>query len=147
MRRLPSSTQAEQQLPKVKPRADKPEKKEKSTSRNEIEELDNLEEQILPIEASDLGLTFYTKDKGWPQETFTRDILLKEIDKGIYKWICESGTYSEIELLRRVKDRSIILDRCWCMVEADVFRKIRSGITEERSPRESGDPRIRKLSQ
>ncbi len=145
----PSSTRVEQQLPKAKPRADKHEKKEKSVSRNVIdEELENLEEQILPLLASDIGLTFYTsKDKGWPQEIFTRDILLKGVDKGIYKWTCESGTYTEIELLRRVKDKSIILDRCWSTVEGDVFRKIRSGITEERSPRDPRDPRMRKLSQ
>ena len=35
------------------------------------------------------------------------------------------------------------LKQCWNTVEADIFRKIRSGIIQERTPPPQRDPRLR----
>ncbi len=144
----PSTSQAQQQPPKVKPRIERSTNIERRVSRDNIEEELQEREDILPLQASDLGLIFYTtNEKGWPKETFTREDLLREFIGGQFKWTCKTSTYSEREIFQLIRDKKIILDKCWCMVDSDVYRKIRSGITEERSPIGSRDPRIRKLSQ
>ena len=108
----------------------------------------NMEEQIQPKEAKDIGLKlFTTNDRGWPRTNFTRVDLINGIYKKIYKWTFEDANYTDNHILKLITEGSIKLNDCWYVVEDDIFRKIRPGITEERTPPKERDPRLRKITQ
>ena len=106
---------------------------------NEIE----VEEGIM---AKDIGLKFYTtKERGWPQTIrFTIKDLIDGTINNTYKFSYENKNYSEEEIFQAVQDGQIILKDCWVTVDKDVFRKIRSGCSQERSPLEHKEHRLRK---
>lgn len=108
-------------------------------------EIQSMEEEILPKEASDIGLTIYTpKERGWPQERFTFEELINGINSNKYKYIYTDSRYTEEEVLNMIKHDRIMLKHCWTIAENDNFRKIRSGLLEERSPLTNRDPRTKK---
>ena len=138
---------AEHSLIQVKPRIEREENAKRAQNKHIQQELKDMEEQILPVNAIDIGLVFYTtKKQGWPKLAFTREDLLKGIHTGYYKWTCTSRAYDERELFHRISNQGLVLESCWNVVESDIFRKIRSGFIENRSPIASRDPRMRKLS-
>ncbi len=97
--------------------------------------------------AQDFGLNFYTtNDKGWPKPPFTKNDLMKGIQKGTFKWTSTNTDYSEDQMMYLMSENYIIFKECWNTVGNDVFRKIRSGVIKERSPIQSRDPRHRKMS-
>ena len=138
----------EHHKPKPKPRSDGIEKKERLTSEEKLsDDIQEMEEQVMPQHASELGLNFYTiKEKGWPQGTFTREDLLRGINKGQFKWTCSNNETNEREIIQLIKENKIVLNKCWNTVDKDVFRKIRCGIVMERSPLQEREPRQRRLS-
>ncbi len=49
-------------------------------------EIENMEHEILPREAKDIGLKFFTTiNRGWPQDNFTIDDLINRIKHKKYK--------------------------------------------------------------
>ncbi len=44
-----------------------------------------------------------------------------------------------------IKNADIRLNSCWNIVEKDIFRKIRKGLTQHKSPVDNRDPRLQKL--
>lgn len=107
-------------------------------------ELDAMEE-ILPNDSNELGLKFFTSNnKGWPNN-FTRDDLLNGITHNIYKWTYENTRYSE-QILQLTEKGEIALKGCLHTIDKDLYRKIRSGCIQDRSPLEQRDSRLRKYS-
>ena len=93
------------------------------------------------IDASELGLVFFaTSEEGWPQNFFTTDDLIKGVRSNKYKWKYSNNKLSEEQVLRKVQGGEIKLNKCWFAIATDEFRKIRSGLEQERSPLESRDP-------
>ena len=95
-------------------------------------------------DSSEYGLEFFTtKDKGWPTN-FNTDDLIKGIQSKMYKWKYTNKKYTEDQILRKTKKGGINLNNSFFAVEEDEFRKIRSGLNQERSPMELRDPRQEK---
>ncbi len=103
------------------------------------------EERDETIKARDIGLKFYTnEERSWPKNKFTRNDLKEGILSNKYKFTYEDSTWTEEQIFDGIFERQIILQDCWMTVENDVFRKIRSGCSKERSPPEHKEHRIRK---
>ncbi len=62
-----------------------------------------------------------------------------------YKYTYENKNYTNEEVLQMTQAGDLKLRSCWKPIGSDKFRKIRSGIQEERSPIEQRDPRIKKF--
>ena len=112
------------------------------------EQLKSLEEEVLDITAKSIGLVLYTtQERGWPTGVFTKEDLLKGIHKNTYKWIYSSTQYTEDNILNLIRQNKIRLSDCWKSVSKDIFRKIRSGLLQDRSLIDPRENRIRKFSQ
>ncbi len=97
--------------------------------------------------AKDLDLNFYVSDeRGWPTRKFTVTDLVKGINEKIYKWTYTKQVIPEQDMLQMIGDDRIRLKHCWKAVENSEFRKIRSGLQQERSPAHNRDPRLKRLS-
>ena len=95
------------------------------------------------IEAHEIGLEFYTtKDKGWPRNISIPD-LLTGIQAKRYKWKYTDNKYTEDQIIKKIRRGEINLNRsdCWFAVDLDEYRKIRQGLSVDRSPPENRDPR------
>ncbi len=109
--------------------------------------LEEMEEEILPKEAKEIGLQFYTtEEKGWPQKNFTIETLITGIQNNKFKFTYTDNKFTEEQVLNMIKGGEFLLRECWNQVEKDTFRKIRSGIIQERSPINERDPRHRRTS-
>ncbi len=96
------------------------------------------------LDSTAIGLEFYTiREKGWPKNCTTEDIV-KGIQNNKFKFRYTDNKFSEEQILRKTRKGEIKLSNCWFSVEADEYRKIRSGLYQERSPVESRDPRLAK---
>ncbi len=94
------------------------------------------------IDSKDIGLEFFTtKEKGWPAN-FSTEELVKGIQHNKYKFKYTCDKLSEEQVLRKTGRGEINLSNCWYSVEDDEFRKIRSGLIQERSPVPNRDPRL-----
>ncbi len=90
------------------------------------------------LDSTAIGLEFYTtREKEWPKNCTTQDIV-KGIQNNI-KFRYTDNKFSEEQILRKTRKGEIKLSNCWFSVEADEYRKIRSGLHQERSPVESGE--------
>ncbi len=98
------------------------------------------------LEASELGLKCFTsKNNGWPKN-FTTEDLVKLVRNNKTKWQYTNNKYSKEQILKKTQKGEINLSKCCYAVEPDEYRKIRSGLNQERSPLEHRDPRQRKFS-
>ncbi len=99
---------------------------------------------IMNIDAKDLGLEFYTsKDNGRP-ENFSTEELVKGIFSNKYKFT--NKRFTEEQVLKKTQRGEINISDSFFALEIDEYRKIRSGLVQERSPIENRDPRLRKAS-
>jgi len=98
-------------------------------------------------EAKEIGLQLYTiKERGWPKNNFSTEDLLNCIQHNTYKWTYININYTEDQVLQLIKKGSIKLKDCWNTIDKDAFRKIRSGLIQDRSPLVQRDLRLRKQS-
>lgn len=120
----------------------------KDTEEKDIEtEIGKLEQLIYPLEAKNIGLQFFTsRDRGWPERNFTVKDLIQGMRQNKFKWTYNESKFSEEKIMDMIIKEEIDLNNCWNIVEKDNFRKIRSGLQQDRSPL-SRDPRTRKHSQ
>ena len=89
--------------------------------------------------AKDLGLYFFTTtEKVWPPKIPTEE-LLKGIKNQKYKWVYSNTEYDEQQILHKIEHGEISPTQCFFTVGPDEFRKIRSGLIQERSPAETRD--------
>ena len=118
------------------------EKEAEDINRSEIEKIPQLEQ----INGAELGLNIVTSEsEGWPKTTLTAKHITKGLLQCKYKWIYTNNKYSEGELLRLLNNNEINLNNCFRTVEDQIFRKIRNGFIQEKTP-PAGKDRIRKLS-
>ena len=110
-------------------------------------QMESMEHESVPKEARDIDLKlFTTTDRGWPRGNFTGEDLNNSIKNNIYKWTFEDSKYTNTQVLKLITKDDIKLNDCWLVVE-NIYRKLRPGITQDRSPLEKRDPRLRKLTQ
>ena len=92
--------------------------------------------------------TIHNKKKGWPQKSHFGYRELKEgLEQHTYKWTYEDINYPEETVFDAIVEGNIRLIKCWHAIDKDMFRKLRSGCTKERSPIQERDPRMRKLTE
>ncbi len=89
---------------------------------------------------------YTSQERGWPKETFTTGDLIRSLESRKYKWTYTDSKMTEEEVIRLIKNSDIELRGCWNVIEAGPFRKLRSGLVEERSPMKRREQRHRKLS-
>lgn len=98
------------------------------------------------IRGKDLGLEIITKKSvGWPKDVFNLRTLTKGILQGKYKWRCTHKSYTDEEVLRFLYNNDLDIKECWRILYDQVFKKIRNGYFEEKTPPPNKD-RFRKLS-
>lgn len=98
------------------------------------------------LDCKDLGLQFFTlKQRGWPKN-YNTEQLVKDIKSKDVKYKYTNNKFTEEEILLKTQNGEIILTTCWYSVDIDEYRKIRNGLSEERSPIERRDPRIPKIA-
>lgn len=128
-------------------KAQEPEpKKQRLTLRNQSSVGDALDDSMTrkKMDAGDLGLEFFTTtSNGWPTNFSTED-LVKGIQNKIFKYTYINKRYSEDQVLRKISKGELILTNCWFAVEENEFRKIVSGLVQERTLSETRDPRLKK---
>ncbi|MPC48298.1 hypothetical protein E2C01_042066 [Portunus trituberculatus] len=96
------------------------------------------------LDSEDIDLEIYTKEsKGWP-ENITLGQLIKGIEEGNYKFTNRESTLEPHEVLGLMKKGDMILGECLKVIDDSIFRKIRSGQTQERSPPSRQPQRLRK---
>lgn len=85
--------------------------------------------------AKDIGLTIITpKSTGWPQGLLSKKALMKGLQENKYKYTYKDITITDEELMNLINEDNIDLEDCFKIEEDSIFRKIRSGLTQERSP-------------
>ncbi len=128
-------------------KAQEPEpKKQRLTLRNQSSVGDALDDSMTrkKMDAGDLGLEFFTTtSNGWPTNFSTED-LVKGIQNKIFKYTYINKRYSGDQVLRKISKGELILTNCWFAVEENEFRKIVSGLVQERTLSETRDPRLKK---
>ncbi len=98
------------------------------------------------IDAKDLGLEFYTsKETGW-SENFSTEELVKGIYSNKYEYKFTNKRFTEEQVLKKTQRGEINISDSFSALENYEYRKIRSGLVQERSPIENRDPRLRKAS-
>lgn len=86
------------------------------------------------LHSKDIELEIITKvSNGWP-ENINLSQLTSGIEREIYKYTYNEKMLKPEEVIDLLKKGEIILEECWRTVEDSVFRKIRSGHTNERTP-------------
>ena len=117
---------------------------ESDMSDAEYREHENAEETI---EAKAIDLQLYTtEEKKWPAKTFTLKSLVNDLQSNKYKFTYKDSRLTKEQIYDMLLNNKIILRGCWNEIKGDELRKIRSGLTKDRSPAERRDPRVRKLS-
>ncbi len=113
-----------------------------------VESPEETEKEFLPTcTANEFELNFYvSEERGWPKTRFTVTDLVNGINNKIYKWTYTNQSIPEHEMLKMIGDNKVRLKHCWKALEISEFRKLRSGLLQERSPAQNRDPRLRKTS-
>lgn len=80
-----------------------------------------------------------------PQAALSLKHLRRGIEEGKYKWLYTNDSYNEEETCKYLINNDIDLRECWRIIDDQMFRKIRNGLFEERTP-PTNKGRVRKLS-
>lgn len=117
---METEKQVEEQAVKPRPPRYQERKQRKSLSR---------------ITGTDIGLKIYTtKTRGWVEVPMRKNSLLKGIEDKIIKWTYTDQNIKEKEIMEKFVFGQIDLTDCFHLTEEDTFRKIKTGLLEERSP-------------
>lgn len=134
----PEHTEQEQQATQAETSQGKAMETEQSTSEREqvkCKKRGERKKSITRITGRDVGLKiFTTKSKGWAEKPLRKNTLLKGIEDKIIKWTYTDPTIKEKDIMERFVFGQIDLSDCFHLVDEDVFRKIKTGLIEERSP-------------
>lgn len=96
------------------------------------------------MKGKDLGLIIHTsRSEGWPAN-LVKQQLIQGINEKKYKVTFSENLVEEKEILELIRNDDIELKECWKITEDDIFRKIRSGITKDRTPPSRTERRTRK---
>lgn len=93
-----------------------------------------------------IGLIIYTpRSTGWPKEPLTRSRLIKGIEDKKYMWSYTDTVTDDNKILGLINNNAINLENCFDISEAGNFRKLRTGLIQERFPLQRTE-RLRKTS-
>lgn len=118
-------------------------KMEEENNREEMEEeREKTEEEIeitqdeQTVEGKEVGLKIYTsKSTGWPKSTLTLKNITDGLNKGTYKYTYTYQDIDESEMLKLLTNSCVDINHeCFLTLDDGVFRKVRSGLIEERTP-------------
>lgn len=101
------------------------------------------------FKGEDIGFMVYTKQSaGWPKKVeFSRQVLLKGIKERKYKYTYTKKDMTDEEIMKMIENRVFDLSPyCFSIVDDSTFGKIRSGLTEEKTPPPGKEARRRKIS-
>ena len=100
-----------------------------------LEEVNKEEEHTRnKLHSKDIQLEFYAKSsQGWPKN-FSTDHLIQGIENGNYRYTYKEATIEQHEIIGLIKKGEITLEECFKTVEDSIFRKIRQGQSQERTP-------------
>ena len=126
------------------------EKDEAMSEKDEEEELNQTQaEKPSPsekIRGRGIGLQIVTKKStGWPKEQIYIEQIKEGIDSGKYKWIFTSTAYREEEIYTLLINNGIELNKVWTIVDDSIFRKIRNGLQQEKTPPHCKDNKHTKI--
>lgn len=109
-----------------------PEAEQKEEENREI--VITQEEQTL--EEKEIGLKIFTsRTTGWPKTTITPKHITEGIRKGTYKYTYTYPNIDENEMLKLLTKSCININReCFLTLDDGMFRKVRSGLIEDRTP-------------
>lgn len=86
------------------------------------------------LDSDEIELKIITREsQGWPKN-ITMGHLIKGIEDGTYKYTYNEPTMESHEVIGLIKKGDIVLEDCFTILEDSVFRKIRTGQCNERSP-------------
>lgn len=86
------------------------------------------------LDSDEIELKIITREsQGWPED-ITMGHLIKGIEDGTYKFTYNEPTMESHEVIGLIKKGDIVLKDCFTILEDSVFRKIRTGQCNERSP-------------
>ena len=90
---------------------------------------------LTKIKGTEVGLQILTaKSTGWPEVPPRKQSLVKGIEEKSIKWTYTDPTFKEKEVWEKFVFGMIDLTDCLYMIDDDMFRKVKSGLIEERSP-------------
>ena len=116
---------------------------------DEEEEKKYQEEQPPPLEkirGRDIGLQIITrKSTGWPKEQIYIEQIKEGIENGKYKWTYTSAVYEDENIYLHLTNNEIDLRKVWTIVEDPIFRKIRNGLQQVKTPPLSKDNKHTKI--
>ena len=88
---------------------------------------------------------FSTKARGWPKN-YSTGKLIQNVRGNTVKWTYTNKAIDEEQVLQKTERGEMKMISCFFLVEDDEFRKIKSGLIQERSPLENRDPRLKRIS-
>ncbi len=99
------------------------------------------------LHSGDIKLHIYTSESTrWPPHLSPTD-LVKNIRENKFKFTYSDQSFEDSEILHLIEFNEIKMEEsCWCIVEDSVFRKIRSGQINDKSPLPKDLRRHRKFS-
>lgn len=101
------------------------------------------------MRGEDIGLMIYTKQAvGWPKkDDFSKQVLLQGIKDRKYKYTYTNKDLKDEDIINMIQNKILDVTKyCFAQVDNSTYSKIRSGLTEERTPPPSKEARIRKDS-
>ena len=105
------------------------------TNEHKCKKQERKRKSLTKITGKDIGLKIYTnKSKGWPETPIRKQTLLSGIESKDFKWTHADPKVKEKEVQEKLVFGLIDLTDCFFVAEDDVFRKIKPGLIEERSP-------------
>ena len=99
------------------------------------------------MKGKDLGLIIHTsKSTGWPQ-SLAKQELIQGIEQKKYKVTYSENLVEKEEILDLIINDDIDLKECWKVTDDSTFKKIRTGVTKDRTPPARTEIKSRKHSQ
>ena len=95
----------------------------------------NKQKSQTKTKGTEVGLKIITaKSKGWPEVPLRKESLIKGIEDKTIKWTYTDPTFKEKEVEEKIVFGTVDLTDCFQLIDDDLFRKIKTGLIEERSP-------------
>ena len=95
-------------------------------------------EQPPPLEkirGREIGLKIITKKStGWPKEQIYIEHIKGGIENGRFKWTYSTTAYEEEVIYQHQINNEIDLNKVWTIVDDSIYRKIRNGLQQEKTP-------------
>ena len=90
---------------------------------------------LTKTKGTDVGLQIITaKSMGWPEIPLKKQSLVGGIEDKTIKWTYTDPTYTEKDIEEKIVFGTVDLTDCFYLMDDDLFRKVKTGLIQERSP-------------